>query len=193
MVLIKRYPNRKLYDLDTKQYITVEEIIQLIQRGQDIQVIEHPSGKDITKKTLIQAIQNLEKRNTARVPQSMLEELIQSILEHKASKSLETINPDYVNLLVENEILRRIQNLIIQGLLDLSQAEILANNLLFGFVDQEEDESIEKTTFLDDPETHEFKAQWENFILPSPKDLNALNNQLEELFQKLDKISMQII
>ncbi len=56
MIIIKRYSNRKLYNTETKQYITLEGLGALIQQGQEIQVIDHISGDDLTALTLIQII-----------------------------------------------------------------------------------------------------------------------------------------
>ena len=52
MPLIKRYPNRKLYDTEAKQYVTLEQIAELIRSGKDVQVIDHESGEDLTALTL---------------------------------------------------------------------------------------------------------------------------------------------
>ena len=41
MRTIKRYPNRKLYDLDRKRYVTLDNIAAMIQEGEDVQVIDH--------------------------------------------------------------------------------------------------------------------------------------------------------
>ncbi len=41
MAVIKRYRNRKLYNLETKQYTTLTGVAELIQAGQQIQVIDH--------------------------------------------------------------------------------------------------------------------------------------------------------
>jgi polyhydroxyalkanoate synthesis repressor PhaR len=56
MPLIKRYPNRKLYDTEAKSYITLEGVAALIRNGEDVQVIDHESGEDLTTLTLTQII-----------------------------------------------------------------------------------------------------------------------------------------
>ncbi|MGD8735253.1 MAG: polyhydroxyalkanoate synthesis regulator DNA-binding domain-containing protein, partial [Anaerolineae bacterium] len=54
MTRIKRYPNRKLYDTEAKQYITLEGIAALIRQGNEVQVIDHATGEDLTALTLTQ-------------------------------------------------------------------------------------------------------------------------------------------
>jgi len=44
---IKKYPNRKLYDMDSKQYITLEGIADLIRQDREIRVIDHVTGEDL--------------------------------------------------------------------------------------------------------------------------------------------------
>jgi len=68
MPVIKRYPNRKLYDTQAKQYITLDRIAELIREGTDIQVIDHASGEDITALTLSQVIFEQEKRQSGFYP-----------------------------------------------------------------------------------------------------------------------------
>jgi polyhydroxyalkanoate synthesis repressor PhaR len=76
MLLIKRYPNRKLYDTQAKQYITLEGIARLIRQGLDVQVIDHASGNDLTAVILTQVIAEREKRHTGTLPHTLLADLI---------------------------------------------------------------------------------------------------------------------
>ncbi|MBN2549976.1 MAG: polyhydroxyalkanoate synthesis regulator DNA-binding domain-containing protein [Anaerolineales bacterium] len=74
--MIKRYPNRKLYSTETKQYIKLEEIAALIRQGEEIQVTDHVSGADITALTLTQIILEQEKKKTGLLTISVLIGLI---------------------------------------------------------------------------------------------------------------------
>lgn len=58
--LIKKYPNRRLYDTRISRYITLEEIRQLVLDGEEFQVIDKSSGKDITRSILLQVIAEQE-------------------------------------------------------------------------------------------------------------------------------------
>ena len=60
--VIKRYENRKLYDTETRKYISLEEIADLIRQGSEISVIEKNGGADITAQTLTQVILDEGKR-----------------------------------------------------------------------------------------------------------------------------------
>ncbi|MGD8806379.1 MAG: polyhydroxyalkanoate synthesis regulator DNA-binding domain-containing protein, partial [Chloroflexota bacterium] len=61
MILIKRYPNRKLYNTEAKQYVTLEGIAELIRQGQEVQITDHQTGEDLTAVTLTQIIFEQEK------------------------------------------------------------------------------------------------------------------------------------
>lgn len=58
--IIKKYPNRRLYDTEISRYITLEEIRQLVIRGEDFHVIDKRSGRDITRTILLQVISEQE-------------------------------------------------------------------------------------------------------------------------------------
>lgn len=57
---IKKYPNRRLYDTEISRYITLEEIRQLVLRGEDFAVVDKRSGNDITRSILLQVISEQE-------------------------------------------------------------------------------------------------------------------------------------
>ena len=61
-IIIKRYPNRKLYNTDTKTYITLDAIAALIRKGQSVQVVDNATGDDLTALTLSQIIFEQEKK-----------------------------------------------------------------------------------------------------------------------------------
>ena len=78
MPVIKRYPNRKLYDTEAKQYITLDGIAGLIREGQEVSVIDHATGEDLTAVTLTQIIFEQEKKRKGFLPQTVLTGLIQA-------------------------------------------------------------------------------------------------------------------
>ncbi len=54
--LIKKYPNRRLYDTDESCYIKLVEVKQMIEQGIPIKVIDSQTKKDITRSILLQII-----------------------------------------------------------------------------------------------------------------------------------------
>lgn len=78
MPIIKRYPNRKLYDTEAKRYVTLETITQMIHEGQEVQVVDHETGEDLTNLTLSQIIFEQEKKGSGLLPRALLTNLIRA-------------------------------------------------------------------------------------------------------------------
>lgn len=78
MPVIKRYPNRKLYDTEAKTYVTLDEITEMIRAGRDVHVIDHETGDDLTTLTLSQIILEQEKKTAGFLPRSLLTSLIRT-------------------------------------------------------------------------------------------------------------------
>jgi polyhydroxyalkanoate synthesis repressor PhaR len=56
MILIKRYPNRRLYDTQASQYITLEDLAGLLAEGREVQVVDSKDGQDLTRRVLVQVL-----------------------------------------------------------------------------------------------------------------------------------------
>jgi polyhydroxyalkanoate synthesis repressor PhaR len=54
--LIKKYPNRRLYDTQTSSYITLADVKELVLKHEDFQVIDAKSNEDLTRPILLQII-----------------------------------------------------------------------------------------------------------------------------------------
>jgi polyhydroxyalkanoate synthesis repressor PhaR len=54
--IIKKYPNRRLYDTDTSSYITLTEIKQLVMDSETFVVLDAKTGDDLTRSILLQII-----------------------------------------------------------------------------------------------------------------------------------------
>ncbi|HZO11702.1 MAG TPA: polyhydroxyalkanoate synthesis regulator DNA-binding domain-containing protein [Polyangiaceae bacterium] len=75
MRVIKKYPNRRLYDTEKSGYITLEELMDTIRGGDDVRVLDASTGDDLTQATLTQII--LERGGAARLlPVDLLAQLI---------------------------------------------------------------------------------------------------------------------
>ncbi len=56
----KKYPNRRLYDIEASKYVTVEDIRKLILQGESIHVVDSKTDKDLTRSVLLQIISEQE-------------------------------------------------------------------------------------------------------------------------------------
>jgi polyhydroxyalkanoate synthesis repressor PhaR len=75
--VIKRYSNRKLYDVQESRYVTLEELEELIQAGKELSVVDATSGEDMTSVTLAQILLEKERTHRASLPAAFLHQLIQ--------------------------------------------------------------------------------------------------------------------
>jgi polyhydroxyalkanoate synthesis repressor PhaR len=74
--VIKRYANRKLYDIQESRYVTLEGLEELIRAGKEISVVDANSGEDLTSVTLAQIILENERNRRAALPTAFLHQLI---------------------------------------------------------------------------------------------------------------------
>ena len=75
-VVIKKYENRRLYDTTNSRYVNLEEVAQLLQQGNDVQVIDATSGEDITRLILAQIVLEDAKTPDSVFPLDVLRQMI---------------------------------------------------------------------------------------------------------------------
>jgi polyhydroxyalkanoate synthesis repressor PhaR len=63
VVVIRRYPNRRLYDTDASRYVTLEDIAVLIEAGREVRVEDARSGEDVTRALLAQIVAQMIERD----------------------------------------------------------------------------------------------------------------------------------
>ena len=56
----KKYPNRRLYDIQESKYVTVEDIRKLVLKGEVIRVLDSKTERDLTRSVLLQIITEQE-------------------------------------------------------------------------------------------------------------------------------------
>ena len=74
--VIKKYPNRRLYDTEISSYITLEEVRQLVVDGEEFEVRDAKSGEDLTRSVLLQIIAEHEERGQPMFTTNMLSQII---------------------------------------------------------------------------------------------------------------------
>lgn len=74
--LIKKYPNRRLYDTQTSSYITVTDVKQLVLDNEDFMVIDAKSNEDLTRSILLQIILEEESNGVPMFSSTALSQII---------------------------------------------------------------------------------------------------------------------
>jgi polyhydroxyalkanoate synthesis repressor PhaR len=74
--IIKKYPNRRLYDTEISSYITVEDVRQLILDGESFEVRDAKTGEDLTRQVLLQIIAEQEQGGEPVLSTQLLSQII---------------------------------------------------------------------------------------------------------------------
>ncbi|WP_081759961.1 polyhydroxyalkanoate synthesis repressor PhaR [Pseudoxanthomonas suwonensis] len=74
--IIKKYPNRRLYDTEISSYITIEDVRQLILDGESFEVRDAKSGEDLTRSVLLQIIAEQEQDGEPMLSTQLLSQII---------------------------------------------------------------------------------------------------------------------
>lgn len=77
-LLIKRYASRRLYNTETSDYVTLEDIAGFIREGRDVQIVDLKSGDDLTRQYLLQIVAEHESRGENVLPLDVLTDLVRS-------------------------------------------------------------------------------------------------------------------
>ncbi|HSJ57600.1 MAG TPA: polyhydroxyalkanoate synthesis regulator DNA-binding domain-containing protein, partial [Anaerolineae bacterium] len=174
--LIKRYPNRKLYDTEARQYITLDIVADLIRRGHEVTVLDHVTGHDLTAVTLTQIILEEEKKRDGFLPAALLAGLVRA--GGKTAEALRRALAAPLDLAhqVDEEIERRLLALASGGDLTEEEAYRLRAQLL---------PLPSHQPAL--PAEAEIEQALLRLDLPTHADLEALERELERLEAALAK------
>jgi polyhydroxyalkanoate synthesis repressor PhaR len=77
-LLIKRYASRRLYNTETSDYVTLDDIAGFIREGREVQIVDLKSGDDLTRQYLLQIIAEHESRGDNILPVNILTDLVRT-------------------------------------------------------------------------------------------------------------------
>lgn len=118
-LLIKRYASRRLYNTETSDYVTLEDISEFIRDGREVQIIDLKSGDDLTRQYLLQIIAEHESRGENVLPINVLTDLVRSYTTHATS-----MVPDFLS--ASFEMLQQGQSQMMEN---MAKANPLASSL----------------------------------------------------------------
>lgn len=178
-VLIKRYPNRKLYNTEAKRYITLDSIADLIREGYDVEVKDHETGEDLTGVTLSQIIFEREKKDSGYLPSALLTNLIRTggdTLDYVRRSFQASLNAVRA---LESEFDQRLDTLVRRGELAEDEARRLREEI-----------SRDRVNGLMDMHVLDSRveAALHRLNIPSRVDMMRLQGQLEQLVDALDAV-----
>ena len=177
-LLIKRYASRRLYNTETSDYVTLEDIAGFIRDGREVQIVDLKSGDDLTRQYLLQIIAEHESRGESVLPVDVLNDLVRSYMSPGVS-----VVPQFLK--ASFDMLRDGQTRVMENMnainpmakmpgLDVMQAqqEAFMKAMTGGMAGKWPGSSESET-----------EAESE-----SGEDLDAIKKQLAELQEKLSKL-----
>ena len=127
--LIKKYANRRLYDASISKHVTLEDIRDLIVRGEKIKVVEDKTGHEITRHILLQVIAEQEQFGRPILSTPVLESIIrfygssmQGFLASFLEKSIETFLRQQETL--QSQISKMVANTPLATVADLTRQNL---------------------------------------------------------------------
>ena len=75
-IIIKKYGNRRLYDLTNSRYVNLEEVAQMVRDGRDVQVLDATTNEDLTRTVLTQIIVDQAKADDSPFPLDVLRQMV---------------------------------------------------------------------------------------------------------------------
>ncbi len=112
-LLIKRYASRRLYNTETSDYVTLEDIASFIRDGREVQIIDLKSGDDLTRQYLLQIIAEHESRGESVLPLGVLTDLVRSY-----TTQAQSVVPQF--LAMSFEMLREGQSKVMENMTKIS-------------------------------------------------------------------------
>ncbi len=91
-ILINRYASRRLYNTQTSEYVTLDEIAELIKQGNDVEIKDRKTGEDLTRQFLLQIITEQESKGENVLPVNVLTGLVRSY-----STAAQGVLPDFLS------------------------------------------------------------------------------------------------
>ncbi|MBV2360419.1 polyhydroxyalkanoate synthesis repressor PhaR [Thalassococcus sp. CAU 1522] len=174
-LLIKRYASRRLYNTETSDYVTLEDIAGFIRDGREVQIVDLKSGDDLTRQYLLQIVAEHESRGESVLPISVLTDLVRSYTTQATS-----VVPQF--LAASFEMFRDSQS---KWLENMNKANPLTKMPGFEAMQAQQEAFLKAMT-------GGMGKQWsgpaEDAPTEQPEDLDAIKAQLAELQKKLSKL-----
>ena len=171
-LLIKRYASRRLYNTETSDYVTLEDIAGFIRAGREVQIVDLKSGDDLTRQYLLQIIAEHESRGENVLPLDVLTDLVRSY-----TTQAQSVVPQF--LAMSFEMLRDGQSKIMENMTRANPMSAMP-----GFEEMQRQQQAFMKTMM---------AGWPGISTPpehkgSEDDLDVIKKQLADLQKKLSSM-----
>ena len=176
--MIKRYASRRLYNTETSDYVTLEDIARFIHDGRDVQILDLKSGDDLTRQYLLQIIAEHETRGDSVLPIDILTDLVRSYTTQANSIIPQFLKMSFQMLKEGREKLTE-KTSISKSLPDFEAIKAKQEAFLAAFAD-----GFENWPIALGPNTNKDQGEAQD----QSEDLKAIKNKLSDLQEQLDKL-----
>ena len=183
-LLIKRYASRRLYNTETSDYVTLDDISGFIRDGREVQIVDLKTGDDLTRQYLLQIIAEHESRGESVLPVDVLNDLVRSYMGGGAS-----VVPQFLQ--ASFDMLRDGQNKLIENMDSMNPLSKMPGLEAM----QAQQQAFMKAMtggfgqWLGAPASTEPESKPPSEAKGPDEDLDAIKKQLAELQHKLSKLS----
>ncbi|WP_338548576.1 polyhydroxyalkanoate synthesis repressor PhaR [Roseovarius phycicola] len=185
-LLIKRYASRRLYNTETSDYVTLEDIAEFIRDGREVQIIDLKSGDDLTRQYLLQIIAEHESRGENVLPINVLNDLVRSYTTQATS-----MVPDFLS--ASFEMLQKGQSQMMEN---MARANPLAGIPGMDAMRAQQEAFLKAmtggmqamNTMPSSDDSAEVASDKGDTETESEEDLDAIKKQLADLQNKLSKL-----
>lgn len=185
MRLIKKYANRKLYDISEKRYLTMDRLADLIKSGEEVSIIDNETGDDITAAIVSQLLGREKARGKEGVPSNVLMQMLR-----KGPGTLFGYGKKYVSLwqnallMSRDEIEKLINSLVREKEISESEGRNLKQELL--------SQTNNLKTWIMETIDHRVNEALSMMNLASKDQVNALNKRIDVLNRKMAELEARI-
>ena len=178
-LLVKRYASRRLYNTETSDYVTLEDIAGFIREGRDVQIIDLKSGDDLTRQYLLQIIADHESRGDNVLPVNVLTDLVRSYTTQATS-----IVPEFLSM--SFDMMRAGQTQFMQNMESINPMAKIPG---FDAITAQQEAFFKAMTsgFGAKPSMASTESKTPEHVAPKD-DLSEIKSQLSALQEQLNKL-----
>jgi polyhydroxyalkanoate synthesis repressor PhaR len=177
-LLIKRYASRRLYNTETSDYVTLEDIAGFIRQGREVQIVDLKTGDDLTRQYFLQIVAEHESKGESVLPVGVLTDLVRSY-----ATGMQSVMPQF--LASSFEMLRESQAKMVENLAAFPNP--LAGVPGFEAM-RKQQEAFLKTMMVGMPGWSGSGPAKDEEAPASSDDIADIKRQLAELQKKLSKL-----
>ncbi|MGH1577490.1 polyhydroxyalkanoate synthesis repressor PhaR [Planktotalea sp.] len=176
-LLIKRYASRRLYNTETSDYVTLEDISGFISEGRDVKIIDLKTGDDLTRQYLLQIVAERESKGESVLPVAVLTDLVRSYTSQASS-----VVPQFLSM--SFEMLRESQNTVVDNMAKANPMAQMPGMEAFRSQQEAFFKAMTGGTWAQPTAASEPEPE----VNEPKEDLDAIKSQLADLQDKLSKL-----